>query len=98
MLRSSRLKTCRGTELLDELSNILPNRYSFNKDNDLEFASTILLLNRCWDNTKERADNNSELRREFIRILHKVAILHGEVIYQSLVALELSHVTSNPLV
>jgi hypothetical protein len=52
MLRSSRLKTCRGTELLDELSNILPNLYSFNKDNDLEFASTILLLNRYWDNLK----------------------------------------------
>ena len=54
MLRSSRLKTCRGTELLDELATILPNLYNFNKDNDLEFASTILLLNRYWDNLKER--------------------------------------------
>jgi hypothetical protein len=79
MLRSSRLKTCRGTELLDELSNILPNLYSFDKDNDLEFASTILLLNRYWDNLKERTDNNPELRSEFIRILHKMAILYGEV-------------------
>ena len=79
MLRSSRLKTCRGTELLDELSNILPKLYSFNKDNDLEFPSTILLLNRYWDNLKERTDNNSELRSEFIRILHKMAILYGEV-------------------
>ena len=79
MLRSSRLKTCRGTELLDELAKILPNLYRFNKDNDLEFASTILLLNRYWDNLKERTDNNSELRSEFIRILHKMAILYGEV-------------------
>ena len=79
MLRSSRLKTSRGTELLDELANILPNLYSFNKDNDLEFASTILLLNRYWDNLKERTDSNSELRSEFIRILHKMAILYGEV-------------------
>src|SRR3984957_2202191 len=79
MLRSSRLKTSRGTELLDELANILPNLYNFNKDNDLEFASTILLLNRYWDNLKERTDNNSELRSEFIRILHKMAIVYGEV-------------------
>jgi hypothetical protein len=79
LLRSSRLKTCRGTELLDELANILPNLYSFDKDNDLEFASTILLLNRYWDNLRERTDNNSELRSEFIRILHKMAILYGEV-------------------
>ena len=79
MLRSSRLKICRGTELLDELATILPNLYSFNKDNDLEFASTIILLNRYWDNLKERTDNNSELRSEFIRILHKMAILYGEV-------------------
>jgi hypothetical protein len=64
---------------LDELANILTNLYSFNKDNDLEFASTILLLNRYWDNLKERTDNNSELRSEFIRILHKMAILYGEV-------------------
>jgi hypothetical protein len=98
MLRSSRLKPCRGTELLDELVNILPNLYSFNRDNDLEFASTILLLNRYWDNLKERTDNNSELRSEFIRILHKMSILYGEVNIQWLVALGLSHVTSSPLV
>jgi hypothetical protein len=54
---------------LDELAAIPPNLYSFDKDNDLEFASTILLLNRYWDYLKERTGNNSELRREFIRIL-----------------------------
>jgi hypothetical protein len=79
MLRSSGLKTCRGTELLDELANILPNLYSFNRDNDLEFASTLLLLDRYCDNIKEPTDNNSELRSEFIRILHKMAIVNGEV-------------------
>jgi hypothetical protein len=62
MLRSSRLKTCRGTELLDELATILSNLYSFNEDNDLEFASTIILLHRYWDNLKERTNSNSELR------------------------------------
>ena len=79
MLRSSRLKTCRGTELLDELANILSNLYSFNEENDLEFASTIILLHRYWDNLKERTDNNFELRSAFIRILDKMAILYGEV-------------------
>ena len=48
MLRSNRLKTCRGTELLDELANMLSNLYSFNEENDLEFASTIILLHRYW--------------------------------------------------
>ena len=98
MLRSSRLKTSRGTELLDELANILPNLYNFNKDNDLEFASTILLLNRYWDNLKERIDNNSELRSEFIRILHKISILYGEVNIPVACGARLSHVTSSPLV
>jgi hypothetical protein len=64
MLRSTRLKTCRGTELLDELASIL---------------STIILLRRYWDNLNERTDNNSELRSEFIRILHNMAILYGDV-------------------
>ena len=79
MLRSTRLKAYRGTELLDELASILSNIYSFNKENDLDFASTIILLRRYWDNLKERTDNNSELRSEFIRILNKMAILYGDV-------------------
>ena len=79
MQRGGRLKACRGTELLDELANILPNLYDFNKGNDLDFASTIVLLHRYWNNLKERIDNNSELRIEFIQILHKMAVLYGDV-------------------
>jgi hypothetical protein len=79
MLRSGRLKACRGTELLDELANILPNLYGFNEENDLDFASTIVLLRRYWDNIKERIDKNSELRSEFIQILRKMAMLYGGV-------------------
>ena len=62
MQRGGRLKACRGTELLDELANISANLYDFNKENDLDFASTIVLLHRYWNNLKERIDNNSELR------------------------------------
>ena len=79
MLRRTRLKACRGTELLDELASILSNVYSFSKENDLDFASTIILLRRYWDKLKERTDKNSELRTEFIRIVHKVANLYGDV-------------------
>ena len=43
------------------------------------FASTIVLLHVYLDRLKERIDNNSELRREFIRILRKMAILYGDV-------------------
>lgn len=53
--------------------------YSFNNENDLDFASTIILLRRYWDKLKERTGNNSELRNEFIRILHKMAILYGDL-------------------
>ena len=79
MLRSSRLKACRGKELLDELANILSNLYNFDKENDLDFAYTIVLLHRYWDDLKERIDNNSELQSEFIRILHKMAIVYGDL-------------------
>jgi hypothetical protein len=79
MLRSSRSKACRGTELLDELANILPNLYSFNKEDDLDFASTIVLLHRYWDDLKEPIDYNLELRSEFIRILHKMSIVYGNL-------------------
>jgi hypothetical protein len=79
MLRSSRLKTGRGTELLDELARILPILYNFNKENDLDFASTILLLLRYCDNLKESIDQNSELRSKFIRILHNMAIAFDEI-------------------
>jgi len=37
------------------------------------------LVHRYWDNLKERIDKNSELRSEFIQILHKMAILYGGV-------------------
>jgi hypothetical protein len=53
--------------------------YRFNKENDLEFVSTIVLLYRYLDRLKERIDNNSELRSEFILILRKMAILYGGV-------------------
>ena len=79
MLYNLQLKTRRGTELLDELASVLPNLYSFNSEGDLDFVSTIILLCRYWDGVSGRVDKgNTECRSEFIRILKKMAILHGK--------------------
>jgi hypothetical protein len=70
MLHSIRSKSYRGRELLDELGTVLPNLYSFNKESDLDFASTIVLLNKYWSKLKTRIDKgDTKLQIEFIRIL-----------------------------
>ena len=79
MLYNLQLKTRRGTELLDELASVLSNLYSFNSEGDLDFASTIILLCRYWDDIKAHVNKaNAECRSEFIRILNKMAISHGK--------------------
>ena len=79
MLHSLQLKNRRGIELLDELASVLSNLYSFNSEGDLDFASTIILLCRYWDDIKAHIDKgNTEFRSKFIRILNRMAILHGK--------------------
>jgi hypothetical protein len=79
MLHSLSLKNRRGIELLDELANVLPNLYSFDSEGDLDFASTIILLLKYWDEIKVHVNtSNTECRSEFIRILNRMAILHGK--------------------
>jgi len=79
MLYNLQLKTRRGTELLDELASVLSNLYSFNSEGDLDFVSTIILLHRYWDDVRDHVDKgNTECGSEFIRILKKLAILHGK--------------------
>jgi hypothetical protein len=79
MLYNLQLKNRRGAELLDELANVLSNLYSFNSEGDLDFMSTIILLHRYWDDVRDHIDKgNTECRSEFIRILKKMAILHGK--------------------
>lgn len=79
MLHSLQLKNRRGIELLDELASVLSNLYSFNSEGDLDFASTIILLCRYWDDIKAHIDKgNTECRSKFIRILNRMAILHGK--------------------
>ena len=79
MLHSLQLKNRRGIELLDELASVLSNLYSFNSEGDLDFASTIILLCRYWDDIKAHiGKGNTEFRSKFIRILNRMAILHGK--------------------
>jgi hypothetical protein len=79
MLYNLQLKTRHGNELLDELASVLSKLYSFNSEGDLDFVSTIILLRRYWDEVRGHLDKGkTECRSEFIRILKKMAILHGK--------------------
>ena len=79
MMHSLQLKKRRGTELLDELAIVLPNLYSFNSEGDLDFASTIILLLKYWNDIKANVDkHNRECKDDFIRILNRMAILHAK--------------------
>ena len=79
MLHSVKVQARRGTELLDELTGVLPNLYSFNSESDLDFASTVILLNKYWNELKVRVEKgNTECRSEFIRILNRMVTLHGK--------------------
>ena len=79
MLHSVQVKVRRGTELLDELAGVLPNLYNFSSESDLDFASTVILLYRYWSGIKACVEKgNAESRSEFIRILNRIAILHGK--------------------
>jgi hypothetical protein len=79
MLDSIRSKSYRGRELLDELTTVLPNLYSFNQESDLDFLSTITLLHNYWSKLTTRIDKDDEKSRsEFIRILNRMVILYRE--------------------
>jgi hypothetical protein len=77
MLHSVKVQARRGTELLDELTSVLPNLYSFNSESDLDFASTVILLHKYWNDLKAHVEKgNTECRSEFIRILNRMGTLH----------------------
>ena len=79
MLHSVKVQARCGTELLDELTGVLPNLYSFNSESDLDFASTVILLNKYWTDLKARVEKgNAECRSEFIRILNRMVTLHSK--------------------
>jgi hypothetical protein len=79
MLHSVKVQARRGTELLDELTGVLPNLHSFNSENDLDFASTVILLHKYWHDLKTHVENgNTECRSEFIRILNRMVTLHSK--------------------
>ncbi len=80
MPRSVRSKSHRGTELLDQLAEVLPNLYNFDKENDFDFAAIITLLNKYWHELKNNIDRDEvKFRVEFIRILNRMVILYREI-------------------
>jgi hypothetical protein len=79
MLHSVKVHDRRGTELLDELTGVLPNLYSFNGESDLDFASTVILLHKYWNDLKAHVEKgNTECRSEFIRILNRMVTMHSK--------------------
>jgi hypothetical protein len=79
MLDGIRSKDYRGRELLDELTTVLPNLYSFNQESDLDFLSTITLLHNYWSKLTTRIDKaDAKSRSEFIRILNRMVTLYRE--------------------
>jgi hypothetical protein len=76
MLHNVKVQTRRGTELLDELTGVLPNLYS---ESDLDFASTVILLHKYWNDLKAQVEKgNTECRSQFIRILNRMVTLHSK--------------------
>jgi hypothetical protein len=70
-------KQRRGTELLDELSEVLPALSKFNEEEYLVFAAAVAVINRYWVELKHRVDKDEIGRRsEFIRILNRMFVLY----------------------
>jgi hypothetical protein len=79
MLRSVRSKSHRGTLLLDELAEVLPNLYGFDKESDLDFAAIITLLHRYWVELQQHVcKDEPKYRSEFIRVLNRMVTLYNE--------------------
>src|ERR1700758_969113 len=68
-------KTSRGTELLDELTQVLPALPNFTEEEDLDFAATITALNRYLVELKcqiKREETGS--KSKFIRVLNRMFV------------------------
>ena len=51
-------KQRRGTELLDELSEVLPALSKFSEEEYLDFAAAVAVINRYWVELKHRVDKD----------------------------------------
>jgi hypothetical protein len=79
LLRSGRSKSHRGTELLDELAQVLPNLYGFDKESDWDCAAIITLLHRYWGEMKYNLEKDEiKLRSDFINVLNRMVTLYRE--------------------
>ena len=79
MPRRVRSKSRRGTELLDQLVNVLSNLADFDREDDFDFAAILTLLNKYWTELNKYIDGGeTRFRGEFIRILKRMATLYRE--------------------
>jgi len=70
-------KECRGTELLDELTEVLPALSKFTEEEYLDFVAAITVIYRYWAELKSHIDEDgTRLRSECIRILNRMFVLY----------------------
>jgi hypothetical protein len=70
-------KTPRGTELLDELSGVLPVLSKFTEEEYLDFTAAIVVIHRYLVELKSHVGKNETTHRsEFIRILNRMFVLY----------------------
>jgi hypothetical protein len=70
-------KTPRGTELLDELTGVLPVLSKFTEEEYLDFTAAIIVIHRYWIELRSHIDKNETTHRsEFIRILNRMFVLY----------------------
>ena len=51
-------KTPRGTELLDELTGVLPVLSKFSEEEHLDFTAAIIVIHRYWVELRSHIFNN----------------------------------------
>jgi hypothetical protein len=70
-------KRHRGTELLDELAEVLPALSQFTEEEYLDFAAAITVINSYWLELHRDTNEGGIARRsEFIRILNRMFVLY----------------------
>jgi hypothetical protein len=70
-------KIGRGTELLDELAEVLPVISKFSEAEYLEFVATITIIHRYFVDLRRHVDEDqSRVRSEFIRILNRMFVMY----------------------
>jgi hypothetical protein len=75
MLQRVQVKNSRGMEILDELAEVLPGLYDFDKRMDLECAAAVKLISSYWKILQpDMSIGDTRLQRETMRLLNRLLI------------------------